>query len=454
MTIPPKYPAKQHALKVKALLGLSEGLLYIESEKTVYFPNCDQTRPFRQNRSFYYLTGCDLPDCYVTFDLAQEKLVLYLPPIDDDDVMWSGMPLLPEEAMKKYDIDSCVYESDLESVLSSAATIHVMEQNKRPLPTTVNAKFLLDAIDEARATKDEYEIAELRKAAEISDHAHLQVMMNRKIETNECHVHAESVYHCMRSGSKHQAYDPICCAGTSASTLHYVRNDQPMLGDGQLLFLIDAGAEWNNYASDVTRCFPIGGEWTKESLEIYTLVQKMQAETMQLVRPGVHWEDLHLLSHKILVQRFLELGIFRDPQGKPVSDALVQEVLDSRVSVAFYPHGLGHMLGMNTHDTAGRANYEDPDIMFRYLRIRRPLEEGFYVTVEPGCYFNKFLIEDALKKPEQAKYIDQDVLERYWKVGGVRIEDDVLVTADGYENFTKITSDPEEISKIVRASLA
>lgn len=448
--IPEKYPAKEHARRVSKLLGPdhAKSTIVVTSPHLEYYPNCDQTKPFRQDRYFNYLTGAfDLNSAAVTYNIAEDLLVLWLPPIDNDDVMWSGMPLSLDAAAAKYDVDAVKYiGEDLTKAMSSSQIVGIEElkHSKEFFGAGIKVDSKVQtALDTARSIKDPYEIALMRKAAEITDNSHMAVMSALPIEKNEGHIHAEFVYHSMRQGSKFQAYDPICCSGTDCGTLHYVRNDQD-LGEKQLV-LIDAGAEWQCYAADVTRVFPISGEWTPHARRIYDAVLDMQTQTMEGVKPGVSWDSLHLLAHKILVEKFLQFGIFENGS--------VDEIIEARTSVAFLPHGLGHMLGMDTHDVAGYPNYDDADSMFRYLRLRRDLVEGNVVTVEPGIYFNKFLLEPYLNDPKHSKYINTTILDEYMSVGGVRIEDDVLVTATGYENMTKITSDPDEVAGIVKKGI-
>jgi Xaa-Pro dipeptidase len=146
-----------------------------------------------------------------------------------------------------------------------------------------------------------------------------------------------------------------------------------------------------------------------------------------MMKAGMMWEDVHANAHRVAIKGLLDAGILR---GDP------DEIFEKRVSTAFFPHGLGHYLGMDTHDTGGHANYDDPDPMFKYLRVRGPVPAGATITVEPGIYACRFIIDPVLKDPELSKYIDRVVLDRYWDVGGVRIEDDVLITEEGYENLT------------------
>lgn len=454
-----KYPAKEHAKKVcthfkcKSKTGSkSDVAFFISGEDLELYDYCDQTKPIRQNRYFFYLSGVSIPGSHVLYQCGTDKLVLYLPNIDLDDVMWSGMPMSLEEAKDKYDMDEVKYVSDLKKDLEAVAessTIYTTDVNKfnqqyGQFLTEKDEDFFF-ALDESRLLKDSYELELMRHAASITDKCHLAVMSAIPIETNETHIHAEFMYHALRQGSKYQSYDPVCCSGPNCSTLHYVKNDEEI--DSKRSILIDAGAEWECYASDVTRCFPINGDWSKEHLEIYNAVLKMQSTTMKMIKPGANWDDLHLTAHKIMIDEFLKLGIFN-------SKFSAQELYESKISARFFPHGLGHLLGMDTHDVGGRPNYEDPDQLLQYLRLRRTLQAGMVLTDEPGIYFSPFLLKDVLEDESKMKYINKDVLDKYWYIGGVRIEDDLLVTESGYENFTSITSDPKEISKIVKQGLS
>lgn len=451
-----KYPAKSHCKRVYSHFTSKKDSdigynFCVSGEIEVLHPYSDQAKPFRQNRYFFYLSGCDIPGSHIIYNGQTDYLTLYLPDIDYDDVMWSGMPLSLKEALETFDVDQVKYASELHRDLQALKS--------NPIYTTdINAsnkvvEFLLRpndpdffyALDESRLIKDAFEIELMRHAAKLTDNCHMAVMSALPIETEETHIHAEFMYHALRQGSKYQSYDPICCSGPSCSTLHYVKNDDTL--DHKRSVLIDAGCEWSMYASDVTRCFPINGDWSKEHLEIYSIVHKMQAETMAMIKPGVAWEDCHLKAHKVMVEEFLKLGIFKQ-------DYSVDEIMDSKISGSFFPHGLGHLLGMDTHDVGGYPNYEDSNSLLKYLRLRRPLQAGMVLTDEPGVYFSPFLLENVLNDGEKLKYVDKLVLDKYWYIGGVRIEDDLVITEEGFENLTNITSDPEEISTIVKAGIA
>lgn len=238
---------------------------------------------------------------------------------------------------------------------------------------TKDMTSLKGAIEESRVVKDEYEIACIRKANEVSAIAHEAVMRAAKTAKNERELAAIFVEKCFANGCRNQAYSPIVASGQDAATLHYVHNDKPIT-PSHLNLLIDASGEWNCYAADITRTFPISGQWSPESADIYRLVHNMQGRCMAKLRAGVSWDDIHIIAHKAAIDGLEELGILKGD---------LADIEQARTSTLFFPHGLGHYLGMDTHDTGGHANYSDADPMFRYLRVRRPLPAGSVITVEP-----------------------------------------------------------------------
>jgi Xaa-Pro dipeptidase len=259
--------------------------------------------------------------------------------------------------------------------------------------------------------KTPYEVALIRKANEISTAAHINVMKAARNAKTESELYGVWIKSCIERNAENQAYHSIVAAGENGATLHYVKNNDSTAGKDVLL--LDAGCEVDCYASDITRTFPISGEFSRESLNIYNIVLSMQKKCMAAIKAGMKWDDIHELAHKVAIDGLLSLGLLR---GDPA------DILKARTSVAFFPHGLGHYLGMDTHDTGGNPNYSDKDPMFRYLRLRGVVPAGSVLTVEPGIYFCRFIIEPYLKDEAHKKFIDESVLEKYWSVGGVRIE--------------------------------
>jgi Xaa-Pro dipeptidase len=297
---------------------------------------------------------------------------------------------------------------------------------------------LKSAIDNCRVIKSQYELDLLAFASKVSSEAHVAVMKEAKHLSNERQLQSLFLKLCMDGGCIEQGYTGIFASGTAPSTLHYIHNNAPL--EGKLNMLVDAGGELDCYTADITRTWPIDGKFTKESKEIYEIVLQMQNESLHMIKAEASWDDIHRHAHKVLIDGLLKVGILK---GDP------KELFDSRVSVAFYPHGLGHYLGMDTHDTGGDPNYADSDPMFRYLRKRGKLHLGSVITVEPGIYFCKYIIEPYIKNPETGKYIDAKVLDKYWEVGGVRIEDNVVVLEDGHKNLTTAPKTVAELEALI-----
>jgi len=352
----------------------------------------DQDRKFRQRRYFYYITGVDEADCAVTYDIAKQQLNLWLPPIDPRKVVWTGRGSNKTEAVDKYDIDHAEYADKLPRYLRSwvehnkiSGHIYILhDSQKPPCPEEVittqnlfNSTDLQPAIDTCRLIKDDHEIELIRKANEISTEAHTAVLRNIAHFHNEGQVEGLFLNICVAHGAKKQSYGIIAGSGENAAILHYVKNDEDF-GDRQMMCL-DAGAEWHCYSSDVTRSFPLKGEWpSQEAKSIYDLVQKMQTAAFEVIGPGKRFINAHLLAHKVAVEGLLELGVLHN--------GTVKEILDAGTSLAFYPHGLGHHLGLEVHDIMRLTSteYSIYDDMHESFGANEGLQPGMAITVEPG----------------------------------------------------------------------
>lgn len=430
-------------------MGISAGLIYLAGQPTVNWVDSDQPRPFRQKRYFYYLSGSDDADCYLTYDIKKDFLTLYIPDFDLHRAIWNGPTVTKEEAEHRYDVDRVHYHASLRRDLEKWARkfnqsypLYILHESEKPSAPSVDfrldSKQLLPAMNAARGTKDDYEVQMIRQANKISGMAHRKILENIRNMSNETEIEGLFLDTCISHGAKNQSYEIIAGSGENAATLHYVKNSEPL--KGRQLVCLDAGAEWNCYASDVTRTFPMAGEWpSAHARSIYRLVERMQEECIKRVKKGVRFLDLHVLAHTIAIEGLLELGILRR--------GAVDEIRDSGASKVFFPHGLGHHVGLEVHDVSGE-NIMALDRVHEYSPVLIPatclspctlsapvLDEGMIVTVEPGIYFSRPALADAQKQPF-AKYINFELAREYIPVGGARIEDDILVTADGYENMT------------------
>ncbi|KAI8654080.1 AMP-N domain-containing protein [Fusarium sp. Ph1] len=418
-----KYPAKTHARRVvdyiRTKIPHADGFLFLTGSPEKFYDDTDLVIPFRQRRAFMYLTGVGVPDCHLIYEIGNERSALFIPPVDPESILWSGMPLTAEEVLGKYDVDAVLPNTDLQTTLNSIGiskyeagsaffTIagHVGNGVNIPGGMSVDSTSLKEAIDECRVVKDEYEIALIKKANIISSAAHIAVIKCVKQCKNESEIDDVFPGECTKRGTKIQAYPSIVASGRTAATMHYESNNQDLYLDGKVkdVVVIDAGAEWNCYGADITRTLPISGKFTPESRSIYEIVLKVQETCIAPLKEGV----LILKGDK-------------------------DEILAERISIAFMPHGLGHFLGMDTHDTGGQPNEADPDPMFKYLRI----------------HFGPHMIRPYLNDQRLSQYIDEEVLDKYWDVCGVCIEDDLVVTLDGSVNLTDVPKDPDELEAIM-----
>ncbi|KAL3468221.1 peptidase M24, structural domain-containing protein [Aspergillus heterothallicus] len=438
-----KYPAKQHARRVAAKLGVRDGLIYLAGKATRNWGDSDQQRPFRQRRYFYYLSGVDEADCQLTYDIRNDLLTLYVPKISLREAIYMGPTLSVDEAQRRYDIDCARYYDVIRRDLAEwvdrynkNAPIYILHSTQAPdIPVEtlkLNDESLLPAMDAAREIKDEYEIRMIRKANQVSGLAHRKILENIHRMSNEGEIEGLFLDISVSHGAKNQAYGIIAGSGPNAAVLHYVKNDEPLRG--RQLVCIDAGAEWNCYASDVTRTIPLGPDWPSEQARnIYAIVEEMQEECIKRVKQGVRYRELNELAHAIAIKGLQRLGILHDGS--------VDEIRQSGASAVFFPHGLGHHIGLEVHDVSAQPITASEQANERRYREFVPsmsaplLQEGMVITIEPGLYFNKMALQNA-QTLSLSKYINFDKVSEYLSVGGVRIEDDLLVTRTGYDNLT------------------
>lgn len=375
------------------------------------------------------MTGVDLPDCTVTYNVGRDRLVLFIPPPTTGiSVVFNGTSPTPEEILAKYDFDHVAPSPELNNCLSyyvhrEKALIYVLHSYQIPKEGIAQTFTFSDgsqsslyaspwdtiklqpAMDAARVIKSPYELKMIRKANAISAQAHTNVLRNIKQLTNETEVEAIFAGTCIAQHAKRQAYGIIAGSGENASTLHYVANNEPL--KGRQLMCLDAGCEWDLYAADVTRTFPLSGAFTPEAKEIYDIVAQMQEECIEMCKPGVNFRAIHMHAHLIATTGLIKLGVLHN--GAPM------EIYRSGASVAFFPHGvspaielsprlanfisqLGHYLGLEVHDVGDGGNLLYPTdqkswlAKFHQLLVdtgsypSSVLAENSVITVEPGMY--------------------------------------------------------------------
>lgn len=392
---------------------------------------------FRQDSDFFYLTGFEEPDSLAVIKPeAEKKYTLFVRPRDPEREIWDGRRAGVEGAKSEFGADESFpiaeFESKLAEFLDGADVLYyrlgvdsdldntiikeisrMRASNRKPIhpPQTIIDPATI--VHEMRVLKSEDEIAIMQTSADIAAEAHCEAMKTVRPGMQEYQIEAliEQVFR--RHGAAGPAYTSIVGGGPNATVLHYINNDGE-LRDGDLL-LLDAGAEYKGYASDITRTFPINGRYTKAQRDIYDLVLKAQMSCVEMVRPGVTHDQLKQHSIEVLTEGMLELGLL---EGK------TEELIKEKKYEKFYMHGLGHMLGIDVHDV-GR---------YYYGTESRALEPGVVMTVEPGIYIS----------PDT-----KDVPEKYLGIG-VRIEDDVLCTNNGPRVLTtKVPKQAEEIEALM-----
>ena len=397
----------------------------------------DTAYRFRQDSDFLYLTGFEEPEAIAVIAPAREhKFTMFLRPRDPEREIWDGRRAGVEGAKSEYGADEAFpiveFDEKLHDILDGAENLYyrlgvhpdlddtIIRQiarmralNRKPIhpPQTIIDPATI--VHEMRVLKSDDEIALMQRAADIAAEAHCEAMKAARAGMKEYEVEALIELIFKRRGAAAPAYTSIIGAGANATVLHYINNDGE-LRDGELL-LIDAGAEYKGYASDITRTFPVNGRYSKPQRDIYDLVLKAQMECVELVRPGTTHDQLKAHSIKVLTEGLVELGLL---QGKP------EDLIKEKKYEKFYMHGLGHMLGIDVHDV-GRYYFEQES---------RALEPGVVMTVEPGLYI----------APDT-----KDVPAEYLGIG-VRIEDDVLCTANGPRVLTsKVPKQAEEIEALM-----
>lgn len=395
--------------------------------------NGDTHYRFRQDSDFYYLTGFNEPEaCLVIFAGDEGRSLLFNRRRNPDEELWTGVRLGQDEAPmalgvnEALPIDSLVDElpnliADKSAIYYALGRYPLWDRRLNDCLAAVKAKVrrgvkaptmfcdISPIISELRLFKSEAEIALMRQAAAISVEAHRRAMLACKRAKYEYQLEAELVYTFFEHGCRSVAYDPIVGSGANACILHYTDNNQPLRA-GQLV-LIDAGGEFHNYNADITRCFPVNGRFSEEQKAIYNLVLKAQKAGVACIKPGVRWHVIQQTMVGILTAGLVELGLLHGD---------VDKLIASEAYKPFYMHNSGHWLGLDVHDCGA----------YKVDGEWRPLEAGMVLTVEPGLYIPAGLA---------------GVEERWWHIG-VRIEDDIVVTAQGHENLTAAL--PVEIDQI------
>jgi len=393
----------------------------------------DHHLPYRVQAPFkVWAPLTDAPDSFVLFTPGRKPLLLIHQPVD----YWHKSPSMPDGYWTgAFEIVSCATREAARAALPKdlSRTAFIGAAFPELLswgPAAINPGHLIAQLDYTRAAKSAYELACLREANRLGLLGHLAAERAFRAGGSEYEIALEFMKAC---GLREQElpYNPIVALNENGAVLHY-QFQQRRAPERMHALLIDAGAEFGGYASDITRTYSYSNADFAEIIRRFDLLQqKLCAQ----VRAGVDWKDFHQASYRAISEFLKEIGVI---------NVSADEAIDRALTTVFYPHGIGHLLGLQVHDVGGRQRDPSGGEIERpynhpFLRLTRKLEDGFVVTVEPGFYFIDQLLDEAKQKPI-GKMIEWKRVEQLKKFGGVRIEDNVVALKGGFDNLTRGTT--------------
>jgi Xaa-Pro dipeptidase len=441
------YSKRREELRNKLKTGL--GLFIGNSEAPLNYP--DNTYHFRQDSDFLYFFGIDLPGFTGLMDFDSGKDRIFANDYDMDDIIWMGPQPKVKELALKCGVDETAPVAKLEEIIKDAVSkkrkIHFLPpyrgESKMTLgkilkenPCQMKSKASLDlikAVISMRSIKEKAEIDEIEKAVEVAYEMHVTAMKMCKQGVREQDIFGilEGIALAKGGGTSF----PIILS-INGQTLHNHSHNN-ILSKGRMM-VTDAGAETNlHYASDITRTTPVGGKFNDKQKDIYEIVLRANTEAIKATKPGMSNKDLHFLACKVLATDLKALGLMKGD---------VDEAVAQGAHALFMPHGLGHMMGLDVHDMEALGEnfvgYNDDvkrsdQFGTAFLRFALPYKTGHVFTVEPGCYFIPELIDKWKAEGKFKDFINYSKLDAYMSIGGIRIEDNVLITEKGHKVLGK-----------------
>ena len=405
-----EYKERRNSL-VKSLAKHSVTVLFSALNKV---RSHDTNYPYRQDSNFYYMTGFKEDNSILMLVKKNKsyKSILFINKKDKVDEIWNGKRLGIKKAKKRFLVDEIYTKDDFEKIFKDSlidkkslyfdfgldySKVKVLKRYTKSILTHHNIAQLIGYM---RLLKSDAEIRLIKKALSITKEAHHKVMKMDKVSKNEYQLQATIEHTFKNNGSYSDAYPSIVASGNNANTLHYIENNKN-LKDGDLI-LVDAGCEYDYYASDITRTIPVNKKFSSAQKDIYELVLHVEKEIISMIKPGVLRSDLHKKSEELLVIGMKKLNIMH---GR------VQKILKQQKYKLYYPHGIGHWMGLDVHDASPYKDSKNKEI---------PLQKGMVLTIEPALYFDKK---------------DKNIPKKYRGIG-VRIEDNILVTNTSNENLS------------------
>lgn len=453
--------------------GVTCGVVLLEGgeQQNVYDTDCEIV--FKPNSWFNYLFGTKESGLYGSIDIESGHTTLFIPELPEEYLVWCGEIFPPSHFKEMYDVDEVLYDHHLidklqKDLSSSSAKLHMLYglntdsgsyvepvklNSLRAFANKTDTSILHAALSKSRTIKSDLEMNIMWYCAYVASNAHVAVMKSTQSGMMEFELEATFQYNIYKyGGCRRCAYTSICACGPNNAVLHYGHAGAP--NDRQLLptdmALLDMGAEYHGYVSDITCSFPVSGKFTTDQKFIYQAVLNAQQAVYAIMRAGTSWVDCHRAAEVEILKGLQLAGVLKQ-------DADPQAMLEAHLGATFMPHGLGHLIGCDTHDVGGYLDGETPPrpnkaptVMggVSKLRTARVLETGMVLTNEPGCYFIDALINEALSNPDKSKYINVERLEQYRHTGGVRLEDVIAVTEGNPVNYTTCPRTIEEVESV------
>ncbi|GIQ82209.1 hypothetical protein KIPB_003305, partial [Kipferlia bialata] len=383
------------------------GLVYLVGADNTELYDTDRDMQFRQESYFFWATGCTVPGSIAVLDIATKQYKLFIPKVSDETAVWIGVPpTLAEYAAELIhcpETEELLYTEALPEYLAQAkpSAVHCLVKMDLDVSCPITSDVLRAHMSECRVIKSDAEVEALYAACVAGAEGHTACMHKMLPGTQE--YVADGLMH--TAARNHESYwtsfETISAVGKHASTLHFL-GGATKVEDGKIL-LIDAGVSVKGYVSDHTRVMPGGSRFTPNQEAMYNIVLRANKECIKGCKPGTKWEDLHALSLRILLEGLREHGLVRKDTGS------IEEQLDLDIPAVFMPHGLGHLIGCDTHDVggypAGVERMTRPG--YRNMRMRRTLDVGYAVTVEPGMYFVPQMVDAALASEKQGPHLNE-----------------------------------------------
>ena len=450
--------------KLKELVG--NGLIIVVGNSESPMSYKDNAYNFIQDSTFLYYFGLNSPDLIGVIDIENGKDYIFGKEFTIDDIVWMGQQKTFKERAKEVGIDNFLEIEELEKLLKEAKdnrqVIHFTNQyrveNSLKLSNLLGIKLedinkafsekLLAGIIEMRNIKADYEVVELEKATNVTREMHLTAMKNVKPGMKGYELVA--LLEC--AAKKHNAttsFHTICTTNGQILHNHFHGNE---FKDGDIV-LLDCGARLGNgYCGDMTTVFPVSGEFTSRQKDLYSLLIEMFERAEECTKPGVTNKYVHLEVCKVLAEGMVKRGIMKGS---------VDEIVKAGAHALFFPHGLGHMIGLDVHDMENfgenRVGYDEKieretQFGLKSLRMGKELKPGYVLTIEPGIYFIPELIEKWEKEGKFKEYIDYEEVKRYLDFGGMRYEGDFLITETGNRRLgDKMPKYYYEIEEVIKS---